>query len=382
MRILLFPSAFHPSLGGVEELTRQLGRQLLSAGHCVSVVTNRWPRNLPVRETVDGLQLYRLALRTPGSGLKSELTYRLYRHRARQQFDKLLGDFRADIIHAICICPGIVYGLGAAGAARIPVVATIQGELTMDASGLYERSSPARDAYRRALRESVVVTACSSHSLSEAEAFDSAFYNRRVGRVVANGVELSEFENVTPFKHTKPYVLAMGRHVTQKGFDMLIDAWAVVGDGRRILLIAGDGPERSALEAQAASVPGVYFIGRVNREMAASLYAGCDAFVLPSRHEPFGIVLLEAMASGKPVVATRVGGVPEVVVDNETGVLVEPNAFAIADGLRRILANDDTRQQMGERGTQRAKLFNWKRITGEYIRIYEEACLSSNVLVD
>ena len=101
---------------------------------------------------------------------------------------------------------------------------------------------------------------------------------------------------------------------------------------------------------------------------------GLHFFVLPSRHEPLGIVNLEAMAAGKPVVATRVGGVPEVVIDGVTGLLMSPgDPVDLADGVCRLLENPTLAEQLGKGGSRVVAAYDWPSVSEQYDNVYEEA---------
>jgi glycosyltransferase involved in cell wall biosynthesis len=145
------------------------------------------------------------------------------------------------------------------------------------------------------------------------------------------------------------------------------------------LVLAGEGPETTALQALARSLgigDHVAFVGRTDRARTGALFAGCCVFVLPSRHEPQGIVILEAMAAAKPVVATRVGGVPEIVVDNETGQLVSAESpDELARGIMAVLESPD-RAAMAERGRLRAAEFDWPLVADRYRDLYEQCAQS------
>lgn len=184
----------------------------------------------------------------------------------------------------------------------------------------------------------------------------------------------------------RPCVLCISRLVPRKGQDVLIRGLATV---RRlvpdaILVIAGGGPYADRLRAMAIGEPpgSVVFAGEVPDEELPALYAACDVFAMPCRSrwgglevEGFGIVFLEAAASGKPVVAGRSGGAAEAVADGETGLLVEgrePKAVALA--VAKLLRNADLARQMGEAGRARVEAdFTWRRQAGRLAEVLRRA---------
>lgn len=376
MNIAILPSAFHPSLGGVEELTRQLARELQRQGHRAIIITNRWPRDLPEKETIDGLSVYRLPMRFPDGSFKSWATYHVSRNRLRNRLAAILRQERIEVLHVQCVSSQAHYATWAAQTLDLPLVVTLQGELTMDATQLYQRSERARGLMRKTLDSADAVTACSQQTLDEAEAFMGRPW-RVPTSVIWNGVNVDELAAATPYVHARPYVLAIGRHVTQKGFDVLLRAFAqyVATGGQFDLILAGDGPERANLQQLITELKlcdKVHLVGRADRVTAASLFAGCEFFVLPSRHEPFGIVNLEAMAAGKAVVATRVGGVAEIVKNHETGLLVPANSLdALAAALSQLSSNAELRARLGELGRERAVAFCWPTVARNYFNCYQ-----------
>jgi phosphatidylinositol alpha-1,6-mannosyltransferase len=168
-------------------------------------------------------------------------------------------------------------------------------------------------------------------------------------------------------------VLTVANLVERKGHDMVIQALPEII--RRIpdttYLVAGDGPYRDTLDhlARAAGVRNrVVFAGRVEADDLPAVYALSDVFVMPSRVRPaecdvegFGLVFLEANACGKPVIGGRTGGIPEAIVDGETGFLVDPESRAdIAERLLTILSDSDRGAEMGRRGRDRVRAhFSW-----------------------
>jgi glycogen synthase len=379
INVTIVPSAFHPSLGGVEELVRQLALEQNRRGWPTSVATNRWPRQLPAVETIDGLTVRRYAFRVPGGDLKRNLAAALLGPLALRQFCRDLREGGAELIHLQCVSCNAPYAMAAAKRLGLPFVASLQGELTMDADQVFQRKEADRRLYRDVLGNADQITACSGQTLREAEEFFGAPLAHKA-RVIYNGVRMEEFAHPVPHAWPRPFVLAIGRHVPQKGFDVLLRAFAAARPAHHDLLLAGDGAENAALRNLAAELPNgssVHFLGRVDHDKAVSLFAGCSFFVLPSRHEPMGIVNLEAMAAGKAVLATNVGGVPELVVADQTGLLVPPDdAAAMARALRTLAENSELRQRLGSAGRKRAESFAWPVLAGQYEEVYRQALQS------
>lgn len=390
MKIALFASAFHPHLGGVEELVRQLAHALERAGHNAIVVTERWPRTLPAEEDFEGLRVFRFPFRARAGGslpnqVRSAASLALTGPAIRRDIAALLGRERVDVVHVQCVSNNAPYAQNAARRLGLPLVVTLQGELSMDATGLYQRSEGARALMRRTLTQADALTGCSGQTLQEAEDFLGQPFGSR-GRVVFNGIRLADFENIAPEQRERPFILGIGRHVEQKGFDVLLRAHARLIERAREegaawpvpdLVLAGDGPMRPRLE-QLRDELGLqgraHLVGRADRPRTVALFKGCAFFVLPSRHEPMGIVNLEAMAAGRAVVASRVGGVPELVVEGQNGLLVPPDEpDALAKALWELSSRPEDAARLGKNGSERVRAFDWDAIAAQYVEVYQAA---------
>jgi rhamnosyl/mannosyltransferase len=169
----------------------------------------------------------------------------------------------------------------------------------------------------------------------------------------------------------------VGRLVPYKGVDVLLEAMKSL-DG--LALIVGDGPLRSRLEAQARDLGisnRVRFLGSVSDQELAALYGACSVFVLPSvtRQEAFGVVQLEAMSAGKPVVSTDVGtGVGWVNRNGETGFVVPPrDVSALRDAIARLLEDPELGTSMGDAGAKRVRSdFTVERMIDDTLALYRE----------
>jgi len=207
---------------------------------------------------------------------------------------------------------------------------------------------------RRILRRARL-TLCASNALADAA--------RELGagevRVIGSGVEVPPTvgEEATP-----PEVLYAGRLSAEKG---ILDLLAAVDNGMK-LTIAGDGPLRER-------VPGA--LGFVPHDELGPLYDRAAVVAVPSRREGFGVACAEAMAHGRPVVAAAVGGLLDLVVDEETGLLVPPgDVGALREALRRLLADEELRARLGANARRRAEeTLSWERVTDRTLAAYEEA---------
>ncbi len=199
--------------------------------------------------------------------------------------------------------------------------------------------------------------------------------------VIPNGVDTTAFhpgedpETLTALGVEPPYLLFVGRLTRQKGLFELLSAFANLETETGLVLVTG-AADTPALEAELAA--GVRADSRIiwlNRALGLAelraLYAGAEAFVCPSLYEPFGIINLEAMACGAPVVASRVGGIVEAV--DQAGLLVEPgDTAALARTLEDLLADEPHRRRLARAGLARAREFGWDSIATRTLELYRQ----------
>ncbi|MGH3013624.1 MAG: glycosyltransferase family 4 protein [Gaiellaceae bacterium] len=254
----------------------------------------------------------------------------------------------ADLVHAHWLAGAVV-----AAFARRPFVVTLHGS---GSAGRLDDLHLARHVPRLVafiLRRAGVVI-CVSNAL--ARAVRQAGAPRMV--VIPNGIHLPESaaEESDP-----PHVLFAGRLSPEKGIDELIAATQGLN-----VVIVGDGPLRSRVPST---------LGMVPHNELLRLYEEAAVVVCPSRSEGFALVCAEAMAHGRPVVATTVGGLPDMVVHEETGLLVEPGDVpALRAGLERLLADRELRHRYGSAARERiAALCSWDRVTDATLDAYREA---------
>jgi glycosyltransferase involved in cell wall biosynthesis len=174
----------------------------------------------------------------------------------------------------------------------------------------------------------------------------------------------------------RPRVVFLGRLHAQKDVDVLLRAAALLRLPAQVV-VAGDGPERHRLEALHRELrlgTRVIFLGFVPHDLVPALLWGAEVLVMPSRYEELGTALLEAMHCGLPIVATRTGGIPDVVGHEVTGLLVSPGDVAgLAAAIDRLVGDAALRSRYGEAGRVRAADYRWDRLGGEVLEVYRAA---------
>jgi glycogen(starch) synthase len=377
-RIALIPSSYPPTLGGVQELTRHLALALAGTGDVVEVWTQQQDGVGPSVETLDGLTVRRFPFPLPRAHPAAALPFLRGSAAALLALRRASARFAPDLLHVQCFGPNGAYATALSRLTGIPLVITLQGETVMDDSDIFDTSLSLRTALRFGLRRAAVVTACSQFTLGDAHARFGLPAGH--GEVIFNGVLVADGDAPAgPSDAGSPGgtdVLALGRMVEKKGFDLLIRGFALVAadhpDVR--LSIGGAGPVEAKLHRLVDELhlsDRVRFLGQLSREEVAHAMDHAEIFVLPSRLEPFGIVVLEAWRAGRAIIATSRGGAPEFVDDGVTGLLVDPfDSAALARSLDRLLSDADLRRSLGAAGRARVGDFGWLNIAAEYRRCY------------
>jgi len=226
------------------------------------------------------------------------------------------------------------------------------------------RSLMMRLTFRVAVSESARDTAAGNWSGAEYE-------------VLWNGIEIDRIATAAPAQSAQPTVLFIGRHEPRKGLEVLLDAWAGIDRDARLQII-GVGQQTDELKRRA--VGNVEWFGTVTDGPRDELLRGATAFCAPSlRGESFGVVLLEAMAAGTPIVASAIEGYQNVARAGQDALLVPPgDVGALRDALRALLDDPALGARLVESARERAEQFSMRKLAERYLELYARALVPAS----
>ncbi|ABN56626.1 MULTISPECIES: glycosyltransferase family 4 protein [Methanoculleus] len=359
MKIAIIVSNFPPKwLAGTEIATYHMAEHLAQHGHEVHVITSL-DEGLPEESCEKGFHTHRLP-------------------RVRIRFVGVFA-FWVNIIRTLRkINPGIVHAQGLGSG----MPALLSNRLMKNPYVIYGRGSDVYlpDWFNKLTAKGILKNASAVIALTE-HMKDSmqAIYSRDVV-VVPNGIDLNEnaereAERGDPGKR----VLFVGRLHPVKGVRHLLQAMSIVHQDlpEAKLILVGDGDEREHLETLTDSLgirECVEFVGKVPHERVQDYMNQVEAFVLPSLSEGFPVTILEAMACGLPVVATRVGGIPDIIEDGTNGYLVDAmNQERMAEALLKVLRNEPLRKDISNNNREKAEKYRWEAVAAELEEIYRNS---------
>ena len=364
MRVLFWSEQFWPHIGGIQIWGAKLLRALQKHGHEFAVVTSEDGPVLGNQDRYQGIPVYRfpfweaLTSRNPGQLLD-----------IKRAVSALKRTFEPDLVHLNLTGPSIYFHLQTADSYPAPLLVSLH-------QPLQDQSGKTDSIVGRVLHSANWVTAGSAMVLATARQLVPEISSR--SSLIYFGFDLPDLlPEPLPFR--EPRLLCLGRHVFEKGFDLALTAFAGFVDRFpwARLIMASDGPARPALEQQAADLGiarFVDFIGWVEFDRIPALLNSATVVLMPSRViEGFGLVALEAAVMGRPVVASRIGGLSEVVVDGETGRLVETGDIsALAEAITSLLDHPDRAARMGQAARSRAQtMFSWKHHVDAFDALYD-----------
>ena len=365
MRVIYWTELFWPHIGGVEIFSKQLISALQKRGHEIVVITSRSEQASAGEDMVDGIKIYRLPFQQ--AIIRRDLKPV---HEITEQVLALFRQSRPHLVHINSSQPSIFFYHLARTAYTIPTIFTIHEPPAVNING-------ANSLAIRTMQAADWVVAVSQATLDQARQLAPEINAR--SSLIYNGLEMPSLP-VTSLPFDPPSLLCMGRLIPEKGFDIAIRSLHIIHEvfPSLHLVIAGEGQSRGQLEMLVEELGlgnSVEFIGWCAPENIPGLINAATIVLMPSRwQEPFGLVALQAAQMGRPVIASQTGGLPEVVADNETGLLFEKeNSTKLARQVVNLLQHPEIAIQLGSSARKRAQQkFGMEEAAAAYDALYQQ----------
>ena len=372
-------------VGGIARHCLGLSKALAKNNHEVHVVTLEFP-GTPMFEDIEGVKVHRVRIEL---GHPNFITWTfIFNHFMEKLVAVLNREFDFNVIHIHDWLTAPV-GIASKHYLNKPLVSTVHSTEVGRAQGLHSPDSFLIDGIEWWMTyEAERIISCSSSMKWELERHFHLPSEKII--VIPNAIEISKYERKIDRESVKrrygiePYekvVLFIGRLVPQKGVEYLVRAIPLILQQHRNVkfVIAGDGWSKNYLEDLARSAgfgDKIRFLGFISDLELTELTMSADVLVVPSVYEPFGIVALEGMAAGIPVVAANVGGLSEIIEHDRTGVLVYPKNFeSIAWGVNRVLSDSGYSNWLVQNARRKVQeAYSWKAVAKRTVEVYEKVC--------
>lgn len=380
MRLLLLNYEFPPMGGGASNATYNIALELVRLGHSVDVLTSRFG-DQPSEETLQGIKVYRVTSwrhSIHNCGLRGAFSYVFF---AFFRLRGMLKKNRYDLLHYFFGLPTGLLSLYSHAVKNQPYILSLRGS---DVPGYDTTSLKLRLLHRLLKPITVRIWKKAERVVANSHGLREMALQTLPGhpiRVIYNGIDTDLFKpgphlNNPSNGHMR--LMCVSRLIDRKGLDYLFQALAEMNDPRVRLDIVGTGGREQRLKAKIRELgleTQVRFSGYKSALEVAEHYHQADIFILPSLSESLAMVLLEAMSCGLPIIASDVGGIPEVVADGENGLLIPPgNVNAIIEAIHRLTNDSLLRSRISQNNPIKIQeQFTWKKIALNYQAIYNES---------
>ena len=366
-------SHFWPQMAGAEVFAQNISKYLVKKGHTVDVLTGRWKRSWPKEEKLKRIKIIRVK---PWFNFRPFKTVGIF----FPLFSKTLQLTKArnyDLIHAHIFPASIV---GSSLKKEIPLITTVQGGDIGDYSENFgPLSSFIKIVISRALKKADMVHVVGHYLEKRVKKMGA----KKI-KVIPNGVDTNIFKKRNKKLLRKKLKIPQSRFVItshsrltyKNGLDILIKTVGKIKDKNILVFLIGKGYLKNRLEKlvqRKKLCKQVRFLGYKKQREIADYLAASDVFVRPSRQEGFGIAFLEGMATGLPVIGTKVGGIPDFVIDKKNGLLIPPeNVSSLAAAIKTLKTNKKLRQKVRENGRKMVfKKYTWPKICRQVENLYK-----------
>jgi len=375
LKIAMATEWFLPTPGGVAVHTYELSKKLLGMGNEVHIITSRTERvsTTDKKYELDGITVHRLC------GFKATRLGLLFNVFTPFKLKELFKQEKFDVVHGQHIFTPIPLTATTVGKVMHPRVDCVVATSHSTCSAGLERF--VLKLWKQPLHRTLGnVDRLIAITKAVAEVAVKVVDKSKIV-VIPNGVDTDKFSptNKGILDVDGPVVMSIGRLVQVKGLDVLIKSVPEITKEfpKTTLAIIGEGKMKKKLIELAKKLgieKHIRLLGERKPHEIPSLLASCDIFVLPSLKEAQGRVLLEAMASGKPTIGTRVGGILDTIKDGENGILVEPNdPMGLANAIKRLLGDEKLCKRLGENARRIAvEKYSWNKVAKQTYELYQQ----------
>ncbi|MCD4841465.1 MAG: glycosyltransferase family 4 protein [Methanosarcinales archaeon] len=369
MRVLMLNYEYPPLGGGGSNACKYILEDFAHRNLDVDLVTSS--SNIFETETIgNSVTIYKLPINKKDIHYWTQREIIAYSWKARKFIKKLMEENEYDICHAFFSvpCGAIAYLFRD----KIPYIVSLRGS---DVPGFNDRFGFQyvflKPIIKKVWRDAKAVVS-NSQGLKELALKTSS--SQEIS-VIYNGIDVSEFDpNFDKRDNNEIKIVCVARLIERKGLKYLIEAIGELKDNNIKLIIVGEGNQEEELNKLSVELKisdSVDLKGYVSHDRIADIYKSSDVFVLPSLNEGMSNALLEAMGTGLPVIVTDTGGTHELIDGN--GIIVPMgDSNAIAEAIRGLMNDPDTRMRMGTRSREIAEQMGWSTVSEAYLRLYEE----------
>ena len=356
---ILMPTIFHPYMGGITFHVENIINNLNNLGDYEFHILNYKSKGIDNSNNnynninINNIHIHEVPYIPKLRGIS-------YTHKGYKIGKELFNDIDIDIIHSHYAFPQGFVGALLRNKYNIPHILTLHGSDVLKLS-----KNPVGKLFFNYAIKNCDKIICVSEFLKNQ--LPKSYRNKT--EVVYNGVDFDLFYDTS---EDESYGLFVGSFVPQKGIDILIDAVKDIDFNFKLI---GDGVLFDAIKNKIdkENISNIDLLGKKNQKEVSEYIKKCSFLVLPSISEGLGMVLLEAMASGKATIGTNVGGIPELIKDNYNGFLVEPkNPNILREKINILIDDKDLKKKMGENGKRFSKRFSWKETAKRIDGIYKE----------
>lgn len=374
MRILILNSEYPPVGGGASTASGNIARILAQKGHDVTVITTRYD-DLPAEVEENGVRVLRGPARRSHKERSTALEQGMFILLGAVRAIPLVLRWRPQVTIAFFGAPSGIIALLLRVLFGLPYIVSLRGG---DVPGFRSYDFW---LYHMLITPLLHVVWRYAHTVvANSEGLRQLaleFNNKYAIDMIPNGVDLEQFR-CEERQWRPPHMVIVGRLVHQKGIDLLFEALAGLQDQPWQLTLVGAGPRRQLLEQMANDMgirTRIEFAGWQDNQQLPPFYQAANMFVLPSRNEGMPNALLEAMASGLPVVASAISGNEELVRHGQTGLLVPTESpHELRQALAQLMGDEDLRRRMGEAGRQlAASQYSWDNTAESYLQLARRA---------